>query len=424
MKNTLLGLTLAVIALPAMGAKLSDYKPYSFEPLFTNPVCATYSYDRPVVTENGNTVTAKPKNVYCKQADEAASVARSTAPQYRLKEWISSPDTKELYLAYLSFSSQNMVKALCAAVGRGVKITMVLDTGEDHLPNKDAESLKQCGRAGLVNVNYRGSSGGLGYAHNKILMVNPGQKVVKLVFSSGNMSSGTSTNHENWNFVTTSGDSYFAAAHKCVVESMISGGDSIPHFTTALNTCRAKITAQPETDIKVFFSPVDGAPALAQVQTAGNAAKDISAMSHRFSGDMARAFESFLSKRTPIRFILDDDIYWSNKRNEDIGRNTAVEAAKIYKDLIGKGMNAKFLQTNQTIFQLQHNKFVIFNFGSTGAVFNGAGNFTSAAFRQNFENFYYIQIPEVVDAYKKQYDLYFNQMATAPGDMPRDYVLP
>ncbi len=61
---------------------------------------------------------------------------------------------------------------------------------------------------------------------------------------------------------------------------------------------------------------------------------------------------------------------------------------------------------------------------SFDGVFNGAGNFTSAAFNKNFENFYYIEIPEVVDAYKKQYDLYYNQMATAPGDMPRDHVLP
>lgn len=410
--------------MPALAVKLSDYTPYKFEPLFTNPVCATYNYDRPVITENGKTVNAKPQNVYCKQTDEAASVARQNSPQYRLKEWVSDAGTKEIMMAYLSFSSQNMVKALCAAVGRGVKLTMVLDTGEDHLPNKDAEGLKQCGRAGLVSVNYRGSSGGLGYAHNKILIVNPGQKEVKIVFSSGNMSSGTSTNHENWNFVTTSGDSYFAGAHKCVVESMIAGGDTVANFSKNLDACRSKIKAQPESDIKVFFSPVDGREALSQVQSAGNSAKDISAMSHRFSGDMARTFGSFLSKNKPIRFILDDDIYWANKRNEDIGRNTPVEAAAIYKNLISRGMNTRFLQTNQTIYQLQHNKFVVFNFGGTGAVFNGAGNFTSAAFSKNFENFYYIQIPEVVDAYKKQYDLYFNQMATAPGDMPRDYVLP
>lgn len=424
MKNTFLGLTIAVASLPAFAVKLSDYRPFAFEALFTNPVCATYSYNRPMITGDGDTVAAKPKNVYCKQSDEAASVSRRNAPQYRLKEWISAPDTKELYLAYLSFSNKNIAKALCEAVSRGVKLTMVLDTGEDKEPNKDAEALKKCGRPGLVEVNYRGSTGGLGYAHNKILVVNPGKDVVKIVFSSGNMSSGTSTNHENWNFVTTSGESYFAASHKCVVEAMISGGDTKANFKKALDECHATIKAKPETDIKIFYSPIEGRAALNQIKEAGNSAKEISAMSHRLSGEMARAFQAFLAKGKPVRFVLDDDIYWAKKLGVDTGRNTSIEAAKIYRDLIGNGMKTRFLETNHSIYQLQHNKFIVFDFGGTGAVFNGAGNFTSAAFTKNFENFYYITIPEVVDAYKKQYDLYFNQMATAEDDMPRQNVLP
>jgi hypothetical protein len=68
---------------------------------------------------------------------------------------------------------------------------------------------------------------------------------------------------------------------------------------------------------------------------------------------------------------------------------------------------------------------MIFTFeNGKGSVFNGAGNMTTAAFTKNFENFYYITIPEVVEAYNKQYDLYFEKMATKAEDMPRDYVLP
>lgn len=424
MKHTILGMSLLALSAPALAVKLSDYRPYKFEALFTNPTCATYSYSRPMITESGKTVTAKPKDVYCKPADEAASVARPNSPQYRLKEWITAEETKELYLAYLSFSNKNIVSALCEAVAKGVKLTMVLDTGETKEPNKDAEGLKRCGRSGLVSVNYRGSTGGLGYAHNKILMVNPGTETVRVVFSSGNMSSGTSTNHENWNFVTTSGKSYFAAAHKCVVEAMISGGDSTTNFRNELNACRDKISAQPETDVKVFFAPTDGRAALAQVKKAGESSKSISAMSHRLSGEMARTFQSFLTKGKPVRFILDDDIYWAKKLGEDTGRNTTIEAAKIYRDLISKGMNTRFLETFHTGFQLQHNKFIVYNFGNSGAVFTGAGNFTSAAFTKNFENFYYIETPEVVEAYEKQYDLYFNKMATSEEDMPRYNVLP
>ncbi len=173
------------------------------------------------------------------------------------------------------------------------------------------------------------------------------------------MSSGTSTNHENWNFVTTSGESYFASAHKCVIDSMISGGDSTANFKRDLNGCRSKIKAQSESDIKVFFAPIDGREALGQVQSAGDKAKDISAMSHRLSGEMARTFQSFITKGKAVRFILDDDIYWAKKLGVDTGRNTSIEASKIYRDLIYKGMNTRFLETNETIFQLQHNKFIV-----------------------------------------------------------------
>lgn len=420
-------LVLCILSANSWAVKLTDYKPFKFEPLFTNPVCETYSYDRPVTTEGGKTVTAKPKNVYCKPSDEAASVSRPTSPQYRIVEWVSDKDTKELYMAYLSFSSKNVANALCAAVKKGVKLSIVLDGGEDSantVLNPAAEGLKACGEKGLVSVTYRGTTQGLGYAHNKILMVNPGAKLAKILFSSGNMTSGTSINHENWNFITTSGESYFAQAHKCVIEAMIKAGDTKANFTKSLNDCRSQIKAQQETDIQVFFSPVDGAQALAKVKEAGDKAKSVEAMSHRFSGQIAAIFMKLLADKKPIKFILDDDIYWSVKRKEDIGRNTSIEAFKIYKDLINQGMQTKFLQTNQSVFQLQHNKFMIFTFASGGAVFNGAGNFTTAAFTKNFENFYYITIPEVVEAYNKQYDLYFDKMATSEDEMPRDYVLP
>lgn len=426
MKN-LLALLLSIIATNSYAVKLSDYRPFVFEPMFTNPVCLTYSYGRPVLTESGKTVMAKPQNVYCKPADEAASVARVNSPQYRIVEWITDSNTKVLYLAYLSFSSKNVIKALCSAAQRGVKISMVLDGGEvpaQPALNKDAESLKSCAAPGSVTVTYRGSTQGLGYAHNKIMIVNPGTAVTKILFSSGNMTSGTSTNHENWNFVTTSGVSYFAQAHKCAVEAMILAGDTKTNFAKSLNDCRAKISTQPETDIAVFFSPVDGPKAMALVTQAATSTQSIKAMSHRFSGQMAELFKKLLALKKPIKFILDDDIYWSAKRREDIGRNTSIEAFKLYNDLINQGMATKFLQTNQAVYQLQHNKFMIFSFADGGAVFNGAGNFTTAAFTKNFENFYYIKIPGVVEAYNKQYDLYYDKMATLAEDMPRDYVLP
>lgn len=140
---------------------------------------------------------------------------------------------------------------------------------------------------------------------------------------------------------------------------------------------------------------------------------------------LSALFSELLNGKKDIKFILDDDIYWAEKLKKDVGRNSKIEAFRIYNELINKGMNTRFLQTNQNVYQLQHNKFMIFTFeNGKGSVFNGAGNMTTAAFTKNFENFYYITIPEVVEAYNKQYDLYFEKMAAKAEDMPRDYVLP
>jgi phosphatidylserine/phosphatidylglycerophosphate/cardiolipin synthase-like enzyme len=423
MKKVVGALALSILSVNSWAVKLADYKPFQFETLFTNPVCATYAYDKAVVSVGGKNLNSKPDDVYCKPSDEDTSVNRANAPQRRLIEWISSPETKEILTAYLSFSSKNIATALCDAAKRGVKIDMVIDGGEDHTTSKDAEALKSCSSA--VKVTYRGNTGGMGYAHNKIMLINPKDKVVKMVFSSGNLTSGTSINHENWNFITTASESFFIQSHICVVNSMITAGDSRVNFTAALNGCRDQIKAPKETDIQVFFSPVEGKAALDKVTEAGHNAVMVEAMSHRFSGALADLFKDLLASHKEIKFILDDDIYWANLLKKDVGRNTKFEAFKIYNELITKGMNTRFMQTNQNVFQLQHNKFMIFTFADkSGAVFNGAGNFTSAAFTKNFENFYYITIPSVVENYRKQYKKYFDEMATAPDDMPRDYVLP
>jgi hypothetical protein len=99
-------LFLFLVSTNTWAVKLSDYRPYSFEALFTNPVCETYKYDRAVITHSGDTLASKPDDVYCKPADEAASVSRKNSPQYRLVEWITGPEVKEIYAAYLSFSSK------------------------------------------------------------------------------------------------------------------------------------------------------------------------------------------------------------------------------------------------------------------------------------------------------------------------------
>jgi hypothetical protein len=420
MKNFLLLILLSLLAHEAWALRLTEYSPYQFEVLFTNPVCAQYRYERPVASLEGQPLLHKPRHVYCKHSDEAASVGRSTSPQFRLVQWISDPGTRSLQLAYLSFSNKNIVAALCEAAKRQVRIHIILDGG--HGTNKDAEGLKTC-RAGMVTVDYRGNEGGLGFSHNKFMLVNPGSTPARIVFSSGNMSSGTSINHENWNFVTTHASSYFAQIHRCTFEGMVAAGSTRGIFNSFMQNCRSKIQSPPESDIETFFIPTDAKDAQQRIADAITRSQSISIMAHRFSGMIMNLVKEVTGSK-PIRLIMDDDVFWSEKMKQDIGRNQSFEAFRIYNELITQGVDTRFLQTNQSIFQLQHNKFMLFKFGRGSAVFTGAGNLTTAAFTKNFENFYYITIPEVVEAYQRQFEKYFNEMGTAERDMPREYVLP
>ncbi|MBY0515587.1 MAG: hypothetical protein K2P81_01675 [Bacteriovoracaceae bacterium] len=423
MKHFLICSLLALSSL-AQAAKLSDFSPYKFETLFTNPKCAEVKYDRPVLAEDGSTLTAKPKDVYCKASDMAPSASRTSSPQFRLIEWIEEPTTKEIFLAYLSFSNKPVADALCAAVKRGMKLTMVIDSApeEDENGNSMAEGLKKCGTD--VTVHYRGQRNGLGYAHNKIFMVNPDDaKEVRLVFSSGNMSTGTAIHHENWNFITTSPKTHFIQAHKCVREGMINHGDSRKEFVAFMSECRKNIKVKEEDDIKSFFVPGQGKEAFATLTDLAKRAKHVSATAHRFSGDFVRLFTELLNLGQDVRLITDDDMYWSWKLRVDTGRNTRLEAYKVLplRDL---GLKMKFMETNQSQVFLQHNKFMVFEMSDEDVVFAGAGNFTSAAFDKNYENFYVIRNEEAVKAFKKQYSHFWNDLATAPEKMPRQNILP
>jgi phosphatidylserine/phosphatidylglycerophosphate/cardiolipin synthase-like enzyme len=423
MKQLFLGTALALMS-TAHAAKMSDFSPYNFEVLFTNPVCAEYRYDRPVLAEDGTTLTAKPKDVYCKSSDLAASAERSISPQYRLIEWTNDAKTKELFLAYLSFSNKPVADALCAAVKRGVKLTMVLDSApeEDATGNALAEGLKKCGTN--VTIHYRGQRNGLGYAHNKIFMVNPeDKKEVRVVFSSGNMSTGTVIHHENWNFVTASPKTHFIQAHLCVREGMINHGDSKKQFSDFIATCRKAIPNAEETDLKTFFVPGEGKQAFAALRDLALKSTRVEATAHRFSGNFIRLFTELLTNKQDVRLITDDDMYWSWKLREDTGRNTRIEAFKVLP-LRDAGLKMKFMETNHPQVMLQHNKFMVFELGAEDAVFTGAGNFTSAAFDQNFENFYIIRDQAVVKAFQAQYDRMWNKLATPAEKMPRQNILP
>lgn len=433
------------------GRTCLDYQ--SYEVLFTNPVCGNYRYDEPIEEVDGERdVLGKPKNVYCtKEFDSVPSGSRRSSPQRRLLDWIEPIGAgDELFLAYLSFSDGKIADALCDAEARGAEVTFVLDK-----MSSKAEQVLECG----VDVLIRGHQGSVGFAHDKILMVNPkaagpadGDETtyLKLSFGSGNMSSGTHLHHENWHFLEVNRDSYFVQTHLCLMESLLDEAhtDGKGAYRSFMNECRDAIAQPPEDDIIPYFIPVldDSRALTAKMLELIDAAETIDIGAHRFSyNELIDALSARLSSSRPfhLRFIADDDLYWLDPiapaRIAVLGPNSFHERDKVRELREADGgagrFEEKYLETNHSLHLLHHNKYLLAR-GLEGrdALIVGSSNFTGTGFEGNLENMYFVDIPEVVDAFKAQFALMWDgegplpegldvpPMATFRDDMPVELV--
>ena len=451
------------------GVKLSDYKPFDYQVAFTNPVCKTYFYETPLAKEGGDgEILLKPKDVYCKSSDREASVLRPNSPSSLLLSWINDEKTKEIFMAYLSYSNRRVRKALCTAMReRGVRVHLVHDSHNEtpHQQEKDGKEIityprmkfihflqgdecKYTSSSGQssdrINVYLSGGKGRgkdkTGFAHNKVMIVNPrDKKKVRIVFSSGNMSSGVSLHHENWHFVVTNPQSYFAQAHLCLMRGLKKYDGGKEEYTRFITSCKGQIKTKEETDIKVFFVPGEGERAKGFISRAFLRAQDIDVAAHRFTyWWVERQMSDALRASKQVRLIVDDDLYWTEKFQTKMGLNMKFEADKV-KRLMRGGLQVAYMETNGGIADpekqdkvrpyLHHNKFFIFHFGENeGAVFTGAGNLTKSAFTKNFENFYYITLKnDQVDVYQRFRDQYrhmWENLSTEPQDMPVELQMP
>ena len=414
--------------------KLSDYSPYNYEILFTEPVCQEYKYKSEVLSRSGKVLSAKPKNVYCDpKNDLEASGSRNTSPQKRLVDWINDPSTKEVWFTYLSFSNKAVKEALCSnAKSRGLKVDFALDSGTDF---KAADELTACAPS-LIKYEKRGNVQGLGLAHNKIFIFNPrSSDEIRIVFSSGNMTTGPVLHHENWHFITTNVKSHFAQAHLCVMnaENDDAATSSRKSYLTYVKNCREKISTPEETDIRSFFSPGEGEKGFDNKSGRKTAfeylldgdgthpgirqAKEIWFACHRFlHKELVLELGKSAERGAELRITADDDTFYdaNDPAFKKAGGTIKTEWLNI-KGLIAIGAKAKFMETNSSVHQLHHSKYIIFD---DKAVLAGAANFTQAAYRANMENVYYITIPAVVQKFREYYSRQWNTMATAIDDLP------
>jgi hypothetical protein len=416
----------------ANATSLKDYSPYRYEVLFTNPECSDYFYPAPIKNNMGESLHQKPKGAYCKKQDAIASASREDSPEYRLIQWIRSNKTREIFFSYLSFSNKRVADELCqAVVNRNVKISFLLDIRTNKT---QAKKLLACRpkasykNPNLPKVYYRGHQKDLGYAHNKYFIVNPkSQDAVRIAFSSGNLSSGTVLHHENWHFITTNINSYFAQIHLCMKEGTINHAQNIISYTTFIASCRQSIANEEEEDIKVFLIPGDGKRAMKSIAQSLQRSDRVYLAAHRFSN---RTLIGLLKKRllsdssVDMKLVADDDLYWTQALGvEKFGANRSNEQRKI-NWLAGFGLKVHYIQTNHNSFLLHHNKFIVFQGDNEASIFAGAGNLTTAAFTKNFENFYHIRIPHVVKRFEEQYQHLYHHLGSNKDEMPVNNLLP
>jgi phosphatidylserine/phosphatidylglycerophosphate/cardiolipin synthase-like enzyme len=430
--------SLLLIISYAQAAKLSKSNYFNYEVFFTNPICKEYKYDEAVYSVNGKLLDGKPKNVYCKRGDFDANSKRESSPHFNLKKLINDNEISELFFTFLSFSNSEVSAAICEAIKRNVKVTFIMDS-KNQTRSGATRYLDQISKCKPENVPagttinkpktfFRGNTRGLGYAHNKLILANyKNSDKVKIVFGSANMSSGTILHHENWHFITTEKETFFYQAHLCLRDGMLNKSKSRSEYKKYIKTCRQKVKDkyEEEEDITFYIVPTDGKEAMDNIVGNIKKAKSLDVAVHRFThttliNTLARASR----KNKEIRLVADDDIYWSGVQGETVGSNMIFEYYNII-DMVKADINVRYMETNQNSRLLHHNKYIIFNYSDgTGAVHAGAGNFTKAAFSKNFENYYFIKIPSVVETFKKQYNYMFEKLATKYVDMPVQYVMP
>lgn len=149
-----------------------------------------------------------------------------------------------------------------------------------------------------------------------------------------------------------------------------------------------------------------------------NAQTEIKVISDRLtSGQVYGPLVNAKQRGVDVQVILDDDTLRVSKCNGGLQLDQVEYDAISMHSMIDGGVGVTFLDTNggnPPPPTLQHNKLMIID---RKTLLQGAGNFTASAINingpGNFEHFYLIQVPEIVNAYLGAWD-YLLPLTTKP----------
>lgn len=328
----------------------------------------------------------------------------------------------KFYFASMTFSEIAVFDKICTLARQGLEVEGFFHhsaSGPRGLGTRLEQECQQDLRKN-VRVHFmgapKGAKSGWRLHHNKFIIIDYPDQKMELAFGSANLSpQGLSVNFENWHFVRTTRDSALGRDHLCLVESMRKARlvrqseDDPVVFRQHLDSClsykrlnRADVDKILENSgaftmmapdphdrvFKVLRSQIE------QMESDGLIQMAAYFFMHR---QLVEVLHEAVRRGVKVELLVDDDIQVEG----------SISKQKVFYDEFlapeKSGFSVRVFDTNESIFQLQHNKFMILhNVGAAKRtrVFTGAGQFTHSAFRNNYENFYLVQTPEVVDTVK------------------------
>jgi hypothetical protein len=335
-------------------------------------------------------------------------------------------DKGRVTLAFMSFTEPILFQALCELTRKGLELDGFFDAKAGPPQGLAYRLESECQAENLHNVRiyYMGMNAvrkTWRLHHNKFFISEYGQNrsQVQMAFGSANLSGhGLSINFENWNFVTGLREEAMIHDHFCVVEAMRSARearaaeDDPRVFRKIADNCftyrdidprRADVILTKEGVWTLFTpDPQDRVFKLLELQIdsvlpGGRIRMAAYYFTHR---PLAEALQRAKQRGVQIDLILDDDIYKGGG---------IPSQRKFYNNYLREkvsGYDLKVFATPQGTFQIHHHKFLILE--GVGEkrktrVFLTAAQFTLVAFKKNYENFYLVETPEVVEQFQKLY---------------------
>ena len=329
------------------------------------------------------------------------------------------PSKASIFVAYFSLSNKLVHNKLCEALAKGVDVRIVLDAGssaniETLQANPTCQQASKKPRVaflgGLTSQPWR-------LHHNKFLYVDPGNDTyVNINASSGNLSSfGTSLHEDHWLTMTAPKSSNLIRAHLCVMQGLEAaikladsqGGHSGDNdeevadaYIRSREACYQKTgviamdnpeAAIAKEGVAMLFSPnANGEVYSAFKREIGKVTAEAKqgkpaflyvAIQHFLHSGVGNDMIQASRAGVDVRIIMDDDVVTEKgevKGVLDFLKNLQSQAPKI---------KVRYIETNHLAGgngAMMHNKFAILN---GKRVLSGAGQYTGAAMRNNWENF-------------------------------------